>query len=90
MLQKTEQAEIYPLSLETESIGYAHIPTLKMSRKIRAAFKENSNINVKCVYNTEFQKWQPLSIVTDKTSTTETIDSYQKLTTCLLSLSSNT
>ena len=90
LLQKTEQAEIYPLSLQTESIGYAHIPTLKMSRKIRAAFNENSNINVKCVYNTEFQKWQPLSIVTDKTSTPETIDSYQKLTTCLLSLSSNT
>lgn len=76
-LEKTSQPEIYQLSLKNkdsksgdvgyllDSIGYAHIPTLKMSRLIRKAMEQDDKdqiVKVNCSFNTEFEKWQPLSL----------------------------
>ena len=85
-LEKTTQPEIYQLSLKNkdsksgdvgyilESIGYAHIPTLKMSRLIRKALdKDGDTVKVECSFNTEFQKWQPITI------TDSDIQSYDNL-----------
>ena len=76
-LEKTSQPEIYQLSLKNkdsksgdvgyllDSIGYAHLPTLKMSRLIRKAMEQDDKdqiVKVNCSFNTEFEKWQPLSL----------------------------
>ena len=85
-LEKTTQPEIYQLNLKNrdsksgdvgyilESIGYAHIPTLKMSRLIRKALdKDGDTVKVECSFNTEFQKWQPITL------TDSDIHSYENL-----------
>ena len=85
-LEKTSQPEIYQLSLKNkdsksgdvgyllDSIGYAHIPTLKMSRLIRKALEQDDKdqiVKVNCSFNTEFQKWQPLSLTENEINSYE-------------------
>ena len=102
-LDKTTQPEIYQLwlkdgdfkasevSFKLITIGYAHIPTLKMSRLIRKSLTEkeqddtidpeDQSILVECSFNTEFEKWQPLAIVSHGEDDLEIQpDTYQILT----------
>ena len=57
-ISKTNKPEIYKVSGDKNE--YLYIPTLKNSKKLKTMFKDCENVDVECVFNTKFQKWQTL------------------------------
>ena len=76
-LQTTNQPDVCELYLRVESemvcYGYAHIPSLRLSRQIATWYKEcvkddtqdSSNaILIDCSYSSQFHKWKPITLST--------------------------
>jgi hypothetical protein len=63
LLSKTEIPDVYSVFDEynTERLGIAHIPNLKISHYCNQYIK-NTPILFNCVYCTKFRKWIPISI----------------------------
>lgn len=67
-ITKTDDADVYNLYenenvLTSIKIGIAFIPNLQMSKSLRLAFKDKNTTNsikYKCIYNTNFNKYQPI------------------------------
>lgn len=70
-LAKTDDADIYHLYdnfnvLTSNKIGIALVPTLKDSMRLRSQFKDKNltfTIKYKCLFNTKFNKYQPIEII---------------------------
>jgi len=70
-MSQTEYPDVYNLYeneniLLSKKIGTALIPNLATSKNVRLAFKNKnaaSMIKVTCVYNSKFNKWQPVQIL---------------------------
>lgn len=65
-LRKTENPDVYNI-YETENatnkIGFAHVPSLQISKKLRAIFKDLTvamTVPFVCSYEDKFQKWTPI------------------------------
>ena len=50
---------IYENSNDTEKIGIAYIPNLKISHYLKENVSDGLN-HMKCIYNNKFNKWIPL------------------------------
>lgn len=65
-LRKTEYPDVYDVyesQTQTKSIGVAHVQSLSMSKKLRAAFKDltvTMSIPFRCKYNETFKKYEPI------------------------------
>lgn len=65
-LRKTENPDVYQVFAEDYAktkMGVAHIPTLALSKQIRAVFKDLnvvSSVPFQCQWNPTFEKWAPL------------------------------
>lgn len=65
-LRKTENPDVFLLYADnhaTHKMGIAHIPTLALSKQIRAVFKDLNvitSIPYSCTFHTGFQKWTPV------------------------------
>ena len=68
-ITKTAKPEIYELFLNDhdtlQKICIAHIKNIEMSRYVNDLFSSESDITVECIYNKNFEKWEPLK-QTDK------------------------
>jgi hypothetical protein len=64
LLSRTEIADVYSVfdKDNTERLGIAHIPSLKISHYCNQHIK-NEPILFNCVYCTKFRKWIPISMV---------------------------
>ena len=65
---KTNEPDIYKIFeteniLNTKNIGIALVQSLVTSKMLRNAFRDKNVttfIKFKCVYNSKFEKWQPI------------------------------
>ena len=85
-LKPTRTPEIYKLCVRNQSklkkIGYAHISSLTMNQQIKKYFQTENAISkliVMCDYNSQFNKWSPVSIESDS-SQVMFWEAYQQLT----------
>jgi hypothetical protein len=70
-LVKTNEPDIYKIYeteniLNTPSIGIALVQTLSVSKMLRNAFKDKNVMTCfkfRCVFDSKFDKWKPLSII---------------------------
>ena len=62
--QKTEITDVYDVyeSEDSERLGIAHIPNLKISHMCQNLIK-NEAVKFNCVYNKKFKKWTPINSV---------------------------
>lgn len=72
-LRKTEYPDVYDIyttnngMIHNTKIGIANVPTLKVSKMLRAEFKDKTvaiYIPFMCVYSEKFNKWEPLVVHT--------------------------
>lgn len=66
-LKKTENPDIYDVLAQPHSqkVGVAHVPTLAVSKRLRATFKDLTvavSVPFYCTFNETFQKWSPQSM----------------------------
>lgn len=66
-LKKTENPDIYDVLAQPHSqkVGVAHVPTLAVSKRLRAVFKDLTvavSVPFYCTFNETFQKWSPQSM----------------------------
>lgn len=63
-LSKSNIPDVYNISekSDSEKIGIAHIPSLKISHLCLETIKDNYPIKFNCVYDTKFKKWIPISV----------------------------
>jgi hypothetical protein len=70
-LTKTDEPDVYNLydnenTLISQKIGIAYVPSLKISKMLRIAFKDKNaatTIKYKCIYNNKFEKWEPSEMI---------------------------
>lgn len=70
-LTKTDEPDVYNLydnenTLTTQKIGIAYVPSLKISKMLRMAFRDKNaatTIKYKCLYNEKFEKWEPNELI---------------------------
>lgn len=70
-ITKTDEPDVYNLynnenTLSSNKIGIALIPSLQVSKMVRLGFKGKNaatNLRFKCIYNTKFDKWQPVEMI---------------------------
>lgn len=67
-LRKTDIPDVYYLQNEKESeqIGIALVPNLKISFMLNEKFEDNSILKFNCYYEKLFKKWVPYQIKSDK------------------------
>ncbi|MBD23710.1 MAG: hypothetical protein CMG46_01685 [Candidatus Marinimicrobia bacterium] len=74
---KTTKPEVYELYINSNNnitkIGYAYIQNIEKSKTLVELFKANTEVIMKCKYNTYFNKWEPIS------TTNELIDNINDL-----------
>lgn len=66
-ITKTDEPDVYNVydnenTLTTQKLGIALVPTLKISKMIRMAFREKNAATIvkfKCLFNNKFNKWEP-------------------------------
>ena len=60
-LKKTDITDVYDIheNLESERLGIAHIPNLKISHMCQNLIN-NDPIRFLCIYNKNFKKWIPI------------------------------
>lgn len=64
-LRKTENPDVYNIFEQentNKKLGYAHIPSLQVSKKLRTVFKDltvATTVPFVCMYDSTFQKWIP-------------------------------
>ena len=52
------------IDIETEKrLGICYIPDIKQSHYMRQLFKDKIYYRMKCNYNTEFKKYEPIEVV---------------------------
>jgi hypothetical protein len=63
-LRKSDIPDVYNLSDkdDSERIGIAHIPNIRISHLCNEHIKEDTPIKFNCTYHTKFKKWVPISI----------------------------
>ena len=66
-LRKTETPDVYDVhgsaNMASKKLGIAHVPSLKISKMLRAEFKDATvavMIQFACAFNEKWQKWEPL------------------------------
>ena len=70
-ITKTDEPDVYNLydnenTLSSHKIGIALIQSMQISKMLRIGFKNKNaaaNLKYKCVYNTKFEKWQPIEMI---------------------------
>lgn len=66
-LKKTENPDVYNVfdsQSQTNAMGIAHVPTLAMSKKLRAVFKDLTvtvSVPFRCKLNVSFNKYEPIA-----------------------------
>ena len=63
VVRKTRYPDVYELYEDgvhpIPGNNIAYIPTLCLSKRLREIFRERNSTSMKCVYNTQRQKWVP-------------------------------
>jgi len=61
ILEKTDNVDVYYVyNSDNNKLGIAYISTLNDSLFLQEKFKTTDKLNIKCKYNTYFNKWQPI------------------------------
>jgi hypothetical protein len=64
-LSKSNIPDVYNIreKEDSERLGIAHIPSLKISHLCAENIKDNQMVRFNCVYHTKFKKWIPINII---------------------------
>lgn len=57
-IRKTTMPNVYHVIKKTGEISILHIPNLETSKRLKLLFMEIDQLNLPCLFNKEFEKWQ--------------------------------